>query len=98
MTRAKEFLGEEMTVRQLRMIPYIQYCLTNNQNIDPNKINADERAVLMDWQEKGYLERPSTALAVTKAFWDFMNEVLWVSYVNYDGEMLPEKETTDVEG
>ena len=79
--KAKSFLGREMDVRELRLIPYIQYTMVNSQKIDPRHINQEEREILQKWKETGHVEGGITGLAITKEFWDFMCEILWNSYV-----------------
>lgn len=38
--KGRELLGKEINQRELRLMPYVQYCLINGQNIAPNKVNA----------------------------------------------------------
>lgn len=81
---SKTFFGEEITVRELRLLPYIQYTMMNDQKIEPSRINAEERAILAKWRSKGWLEGGMTGLAISKEFWDTMNELLWMGYVAYE--------------
>lgn len=91
--RSVELLGYEITQRELRLMPYIQYQLANNQRIDPRSINEEERQILIDWVNKGYVidgvsikGRPmmseNAKLKVTKKFWDSMLEIIWLGYVD----------------
>lgn len=82
---SKELFGYEFTVRELRMLPYLMHCLLDNANVNPNKINAEERAILMGWQKNNFLERPSAALAVSSEFYDKMCRMLKIGYCS---EML----------
>lgn len=81
---SKTFFGEEITVRELRLLPYIQYTMMNDQKIHPERINAEDRAILAKWKAKGWLEGGMTGLAISKEFWDAMNELLWMGYVAYE--------------
>lgn len=81
---AKKFLGREITVRELRLLPYIQYKMTNDQRLDPGHVNQEEREVLWLWKDAGYVEGGASSLSITKEFWDFMCEVLWLTYVAYE--------------
>lgn len=74
-------LGREITQIELRLMPYIQYLMVNEQKIDPNRINPEERAVLKKWREEGHIEGGASGLSVTKFFWQYINEVLWETYV-----------------
>lgn len=81
---SKLMLGREITQLELRLIPYIQYVMVNDRKLDPNKINQPERVVLRKWKDAGYIEGGACGLAITKQFWDFMCEVLFLAYVGYD--------------
>ena len=80
--KAKELLDIEISIIELRLIPYIQFLLVNQQRIQPNKINQDEREILSSWRKKGWLVGGAGGdLEVSKEFWDAMHELLWISYV-----------------
>lgn len=82
--RAIELLNvESFTQKELRLMPYIQYEMMNNQRIDPNKINAEEREILSEWRKRGWIDGGASGLSITKEFWDAMNEILWMGYVNH---------------
>ena len=71
-----------ITVKELRLIPYFQYLLVNQMSVDPNKIDAEERKILKKWQDEGKITFScSETVTATREFWDFMNDVLWDSYV-----------------
>ena len=79
-TASKKLLGYSITLNELRLIPYVQYVMVNDQRIERNKINNEERTILDRWETKGFLNRDS-GLSVSKKFWDAMCEILYVSYV-----------------
>ncbi len=83
---AKKHIGREITITELRLIPYIQYIMVNEQKIDPRKINTEEREIFMAWKKDGFAEGGMTGLYVTKKFWDFMCEIIFESYVG-EGEL-----------
>lgn len=75
-------MGEELTVRKLRLMPYIQYVMMNEQRTYRAKISDEERDILEEWQNKGYLVRDANfSLTITRKFWDIINEILWFAYV-----------------
>jgi len=85
---AKELLGiESLSIRELRLMPYIQYVMVNDQKIDPRKINSEERAIFMDWKKEGWVVGGMTGLSITKEFWDAINEIMWIAYVVYNEEI-----------
>lgn len=81
---AKEKLGREITTTELRLIPYAHYCALNNVDIGyDHKISDAEKAILRQWEDEGHITLyPSYILP--RAMYDFMNDILWMSYVNFD--------------
>lgn len=72
----------DITLPELRLLPYLQCCLINHQPIDPKKITAEERNILIAWRDDGKISFSMTnAPTISKEFWNYMNEVLWESYV-----------------
>ncbi len=92
--RSKELLGYEINQAELRLMPYLHYQLVNEKRLKPEHINADDRKILMNWVEKGYilngvtprLGRPMMSdgekLKVTKCFWSILNEIVFLGYVD----------------
>lgn len=78
---AKKHIGREITLRELRLMPYVQYVMLNEQKLEPIKISPEEREVLKKWKEEKHIEGGATGLSITKEFWDFMCEILFESYV-----------------
>lgn len=83
--KAKELLGYEITVTELRLMPYIQYTMMNNQRLSLAHINRDDREILHKWREAGHIEGGMSGLRITKDFWDKINEILFLAYVDLDG-------------
>lgn len=65
-------------------MPYVMDVMVNNQRIDPNKINSDERHMLANWRQQGWIEGGAGGLIITKEFWDAITQILWLGYVAYD--------------
>lgn len=81
---AQRALGiESITTTELRLMPYVQYVMVNDQRLDPSRVNAEERAILQQWRERGWIEGGAGGLSVTKEFWDGLHEVLWHGYVEH---------------
>jgi len=79
---AKKMIGREITLTELRLIPYIQYVMLNEQKIKIEHINFEERKILSEWKTENFIEGGATGLAITKKFWDFMCEILFETYVD----------------
>jgi len=89
--KSKELLGYEITRDELRLMPYLQNVIMNKQYMKPEHINQEDREILSDWHKKKYIDRYSTAepehriqIEITKEFWDIINEILYLAYVNID--------------
>lgn len=80
---SKSLFGYEISVEELRLLPYVQYELMNSGRLDPSKINEKERKILSQWRRHGFLEGGLGEMTITKNFWQSMNEILWLGYVNY---------------
>ena len=84
-----EELGNKynVTFKELRLIPYVQYTLLNHTPIDRRCINDDEDYILTIWESEGKISiSDDDRLSCTKEFWDWMNAILWESYVSHLGE------------
>jgi hypothetical protein len=81
----KPFLGKELTLRELRLIPYLDYC-AKNRVFDPARISQEERDIISEWKKRGFIyvsSSPSNGgVSIRRDFYDFMNEVLWLGYVD----------------
>ncbi len=78
---AKEFLGREITTAELRLYPYLDYVMKNEQIIKPAHCNDEDRKVLAELRSAGHIEGGASGLAMTKEFYDYINQVLWYGYV-----------------
>lgn len=83
---AKNFLGEEITTRELRLYPYIDFCLKNCGIIQREKINSEEVAILEKRQAEGHLKKSGKYITVTRAFYDFIQDILAETYVLFETE------------
>lgn len=74
--------GFDGTERELRLMPYIMCCLLDNTNIDPRRVNEDERRILISWKEKGWLSGISVDFAVSSYFEKAIHEILKIGYMS----------------
>jgi len=82
--KAKSLGLDNFTQRELRLIPYVQWCVTNDENINPARIDKDERKILSKWREEDLITGGANNLNVSKDFWDAMCELIWLGYVDYE--------------
>lgn len=88
--KAQELLGHEITQRELRLMAYVQSIMVNDQVIDTRKINGDERTILSEWRQKGYIEGGAGGMSISKDFWDAIHQIMWLGYVAFADEPEPE--------
>lgn len=81
---SRERLGREITQVELRLIPYLSYCLQNERRIEARKVNEDELRTLREWEAEGLIRMTPFKVSCTRAFWELMQEVVWLGYVTYD--------------
>lgn len=80
--KSKELLGYEITQQELRLMPYLQYVMVNEQRINPNRINTEEHEILSKWRKADYIEGGASGLGMTKEFWDIITELIFLGYVD----------------
>lgn len=80
--KSKELLGYEISVRELRLMPYVLTCMMNDQRIDPRKVSGEERDILATWRQKGWIEGGAGGLGVTIDFWNAICEIVRLGYVD----------------
>ena len=73
--KSKKLFGYEINQTELRLLPYIQYIMTNEQRIDPNKVNTEERKILSKWRGKEWIEGGASGLRITEEFWRNICEI-----------------------
>lgn len=78
---ARKFLGREISRTELRLYPYLDFVMKNNQKVDPNKVNDEDRQVLSTLRKEGHIEGGASGLSMTREFYDYINDVLWHGYV-----------------
>ena len=79
--RSLELLGYEIDTTELRLMPYIIDIMMNDQEIDPDKINAAERKILKRWRIDGHIVF-SDKMWISRKFWDTICELVFLGYVD----------------
>ena len=78
-----ELFGYEISQDELRLLPYLHDIMVNEQKINRAKINMEEKDIISDWEDKGYIDNSSSSkLKVSKEFWDIMSEIIYLGYVD----------------
>lgn len=80
--RSLELLGYEISQTELRLMPYIQYTMTNSQKIDVRHCNQADREILQKWREAGHIEGGASGLGITEEFWNIICEIIRLGYVD----------------
>jgi len=80
--KSKELLGYEITQRELRLMPYVQYVMVNDQKIDIRHCHQDDREVLEKWRKAGHIEGGASGLQITEEFWNIICEIIRLGYVD----------------
>lgn len=87
--KAEKYLGREFTVKELRLYPYIQYCVMNGGYIDRVKTSSAERDILQKLVDEKHLKRGYQDVKrgypddfyPTREFWMFLNDIMADTYV-----------------
>jgi hypothetical protein len=83
MREARILLGHDLTLRELRLLPYIDYCCKNSC-FRYDRTGREERAIIKNWESMNLL-RIGDTVKVSQQFYSFMCHALWDAYV----EVLP---------
>ena len=80
--KSKELLGYELGTTELRLMPYVQYVMANDQRIYPRRCSQADREILSKWRKAGHIEGGASGLSLTKEFWDILCEIIFLGYVD----------------
>jgi hypothetical protein len=80
--KSKELFGYEISQVELRLLPYLQYTMVNDQKLDIRLISSEERKILSKWRAKGYIEGGAGGMKISREFWDIMLEIIFLGYVD----------------
>lgn len=81
--KMERFLGRETSQTELRLYHYLQYQMMNERRLHPRRLNGEDREILQKLRESGHIEGGASGLAMTREFWNFINDVLWDTYVGH---------------
>lgn len=84
--KSKKLLGYEITTEELRLMPYLQYVMVNNQTLDIRKISNSELESIQKWETQGLITTNFPVLSITKKFWDIINHLIFLGYIDLNRE------------
>ena len=80
--KAERYLGRKFTQKELRLYPYLQYCMLNSQKVERVRIDPDEQDILDKLVEENQVVREYPSFyKPTKRFCNFLCEILADGYV-----------------
>lgn len=85
--KAKKFLGEEITTKELRLYPYLDYVVKNKGYIEITKVDDEELDIVTTRQVQGHLKLTSQRIYLSRPFYDFIQDILADSYVTFMEEI-----------
>lgn len=80
---SNDFFGRDLSLDELHLFPYMDYCLKNFGRYDPLKMNKSEVRIFQKYAEK-YPQHFAFGIReiwISKEFYQFIQDVLWVAYV-----------------
>lgn len=80
-SKSIHLLGYEINQKELRLMPYLQYCVINDMDIERRRINSEEREILINWEKLGFINSPLSDLKIKKSFYDAICELIFIGYV-----------------
>lgn len=85
--KAVAFLGEEITTKELRLYPFLDYCWKNGGYVDRSKLDAAEKDIIIRREKQGLLKREYGGYNTpSRAFYDFVQDMLAETYVAFFDE------------
>lgn len=82
-----ELFGREIGQFELRLFPYLDYCLKNGGILNVFKLSTEELFYILNNEDIKITEKSidgkdyELKITVTKEFYDIMQEFLWECYV-----------------
>ena len=77
---ARYRIGREITTTELRLYPYLDFVIKNDQKIDERRINNEEKKLLYILMQEKHIDNLNF-LSMSKEFYYYIQEVLWEAYV-----------------
>ena len=85
--KARAFLEREITVKELRLYPYLDFCWKNGGRLDTRKIDLDELSIINNLCNTGLLDIVDVdRITPTRELYDYVQDVLAEAYVVIKGD------------
>ena len=79
---AKVVLNRDISIRELRLYPYLDYGWKNCQRMEPQKLSLEEHEVIALLTAGGHIVVDEELRTYpSKGFYDFVQQILRLSYV-----------------
>lgn len=80
--KANAFLHRDISQKELRLYPYIDYSIKNNcQGWNYQKLDSKELEILDILYQEKHIVYSSEKIITTRKFYDFIQDILALSYV-----------------
>lgn len=80
--KSQAFLKRHITIPELRLYPYIDYCIKNAcQGWDYTKLNEKEMKILTMLMQEHHIVHSPEKIIISREFYDFIQDILAISYV-----------------
>lgn len=80
--KAMKFLKREISQKELRLYPYIDYCLKNAcQGWSYGKMDSKEMEILNKLYDEKHIIYSPEKIIVSREFYDYIQDVLAIGYV-----------------
>lgn len=81
--KSKEFLRVEISQKELRLYPYLDYIWKNGGRIDLSKVDNEEMDIIDTRINEGHMLVDSDSkIYPTRKFYDYVQDILADTYVN----------------
>jgi hypothetical protein len=78
---SEDFLHRKIEVSELRLYPFLDYCLKNDFEWRLGSLKANELPILNKLQEEKHIIYSASYFRCTREFYDFLQNVLAIAYV-----------------
>jgi len=91
--KSKTLLGYKIESKEFELMGYMQYIMMNDQHLEPTKLSVTDIPIVKRWTDKKYISFTDNNkyVQITKEFWDIINELLYLGYV----DIVHEEEETE---